>query len=58
MEKGLDFLCRKNTRVCRKTDMTFGEFICYFVVGYDELCLMGDANGEHKILGEAGKRKH
>lgn len=58
IEKGFRFLREKNTGVCNKTGKSFGELMDHFVVGGDETCLMTDSDGDLKILGEAGKRKH
>ena len=57
-DKALRFLREKNTGVCNKTGKSFGEVIEHFVLGGDETCLMADADGELRIMGEAGKKKH
>ena len=51
-------LRRKNVGVCQKTGKSFGELMHHFIIGGDETCMMGDADGEGKIHGEVGKRKH
>ena len=55
-EEGLNFLREKNKRVCRKTGKHFGELIEHFVIGGDETNLIADADGDLKIIGDAGKR--
>ena len=57
-DRALRFLREKNTGLCRRTGKSFGELIHYFVVGGDETCMMADSNGDLKILGEAGRKKH
>jgi len=57
VRKGMDFLSKNNTGVCRKTGKTFGELINHFIVGTDKSCLMVDSSGK-AIVGEVGQRKH
>jgi hypothetical protein len=57
-EKALALLREKNTGVCNKTGKQFGEVIEHFILGADETCLIADADGDLRILGEAGNRKH
>lgn len=56
--KALQFLREKNTGVCRKTGKSFGELIEHFIIGGDETCLIADADGDMKIVGEFGRKKH
>ena len=56
--KALAFLREKNTGVCRVTNKSFGEVIEYFILGGDETNLIADADGELRIVGEKGKKKH
>jgi hypothetical protein len=56
--RALRYLREKNTGVCRLTGKSFGELIDHFIVGGDETCLMADADGDLKILGEVGRKKH
>jgi hypothetical protein len=56
--KALAFLREKNTGVCRVTGKSFGEVIEYFILGGDETNLIADADGELRIVGEKGKKKH
>lgn len=56
--KALKFLREKNTGVCRKTGKSFGELIEHFIIGGDETCLIADADGDMKIIGEFGRKKH
>ena len=58
VEHAVNFLREKNTGRCTKTGKTFGELIEHFIIGGDETCLMANADGKLKILGEVGKRKH
>ena len=57
-EKALCFLRTKNTGVCNKTGKSFGELIDHFILGGDETNLIADADGELRIVGEKGKKKH
>jgi len=57
-EKALCFLRTKNTRECNKTGKLFGELINHFILGGDETNLIADADGELRIVGEKGKKKH
>jgi hypothetical protein len=57
-EKALCFLRTKNTGVCNKTGKSFGELIDHFILGCDETNLIADADGELRIVGEKGKKKH
>lgn len=57
-DRALRFLREKNTGLCKRTGKTFGELIDYFIVGGDETCMMSDSNGDLKIKGEAGRKKH
>ena len=57
-KKALDFLRKHNTGTCPKTGKTFGELIEHFVLGGDETNLMADNDGNMKIVGELGRRKH
>ena len=57
-EKALLFLRTKNTGVCNKTGKSFGELIDHFILGGDEMNLIADADGELRIVGEKGKKKH
>ena len=54
----LSFLGGKNTRLCNKTGKSFCELIHHFIVSGDEMYTMADADGDLKIIGEAGKKKH
>ena len=56
--KVLSFLCEKNTGLCNRTGKSFGELIHHLIVGGDETCMMADAGGYLKIVGEAWKNKH
>ncbi len=44
--------------MCNATGKSFGELINHFILGGDETNLIADANGELKIVGEKGKKKH
>jgi hypothetical protein len=58
-EKALCFLRTKNTvGVCNKTGKSFGELIDHFILGGDETNLIADADGDLRIVGEKGKKKH
>ena len=57
-EKALCFLRTKNTGVCNKTEKSFGELIDHFILGGDETNLIADADGDLRIVGEKGKKKH
>jgi hypothetical protein len=57
-KKALCFLQTKNTGVCNKTGKSFGELIDHFILGSDETNLVADADGDLKIVGEKGKKKH
>ncbi len=57
-EKALCFLRTKNTSVCNATGKSFGKLIDHFILGGNETNLIADANGELKIVGEKGKKKH
>ena len=48
----------KNTGVCAVTGKTFREVIPHYVVGLDDMCLMGDAHGSCEIIGSMDKKKH
>ena len=37
---------------------TFGELIDYFICGADETCMSCDDQGNIKVYGEVGRRKH
>ena len=56
--QGIKQLRERNTGVCRKTGLPFGKLEDHFIVGGDETCLMADADGNLKIMGEYGKKKH
>ena len=36
----------------------FGELIEHFILGSDDTCLIADADGDLKVVGEYGKKKH
>ena len=55
-QEGLNFFCEKNTGRCRKLGRHFGEVVQHFIIGGDEMCLMADAGGYVKIVGDAQKR--
>jgi hypothetical protein len=57
-EKALCFLQTKNTNVFNATRKSFGKLIDHFILGGNEINLIADANGELKIVGEQGKKKH
>jgi hypothetical protein len=57
-EKALCFLRTKNTGVCNKTGKSFGELIDHFILGSNEMNLIADADGDLRIVGEKGKKKH
>ena len=48
----------KNTGVCAVNGKTFGEVVPHYVVGLDEMCIMGDAHGSCEIIGSMDKNKH
>ena len=52
----MKFLREKNAGRCRKSGRHFGEVIQHFIIGGDETCLMADADGDVKIIGDAQKR--
>jgi hypothetical protein len=57
-KKALCFLRTKNTEVCNKTGKSFGELINHFILGGNETNLIADADGDLRIVGEKGKKKH
>jgi hypothetical protein len=44
--------------VCNKTGKSFGELIDHFILGGDETNLIADDDGDLRIVGEKGKKKH
>ena len=40
------------------TGKSFGELIDQFMIGIDETCLIADYDGDTRIIGKFGKRKH
>ena len=50
-------MSEKNTGVCAVTGKTFGEVMPHYVVGLDEMCLMGDVHGSCGIIGSMDKKK-
>ena len=58
VEKAMSILREKNTGVCNKTGETFGELMEHFIIGGDETNLIADADGDMKIIGEFGRKKH
>jgi hypothetical protein len=44
--------------VCNKTRKSFGELIDHFIIGSNETNLIADADGDLRIVGEKGKKKH
>jgi hypothetical protein len=44
--------------VCDKTGKSFGELIDHFIIGGNETDLIADADGDLRIVGEKGKKKH
>jgi hypothetical protein len=58
LHAGFDYLCTHNTGCCNLTGKSFGELIEHFVVGGDDACLMADSNGNLRIVGAVGTRKH
>ena len=44
--------------MCNKTGKSFGELINHFILGGDETNLIADADGDLRIVGEKGKKKH
>ncbi len=57
-EKALCFLQTKKTGVCNKTGKSFGELIDHFILSGNETNLITDADGDLRIVGEKGKKKH
>ena len=57
-DRCLDVLREKNTGLCKKSGLSFEEVMEHFLIGLDEACLIADADGNLKILGEFGRRKH
>ena len=57
-KRAISFLQEKNTGICKKTGKQFGELIEHFILGADETCAIADADGDLRILGEHGKKKH
>ena len=57
-DRSLDILRAKNTGLCKKSGLPFEEVMEHFLIGLDEACLIADADGNIKILGEFGRRKH
>jgi hypothetical protein len=51
------FLREKNTGVCNKTGKSFGEVSEYFILSGNETCLIADADGDLRIVGERGRKK-
>ena len=58
MEKAIGILREKNKGVCNVTGKSFGELIEHFIIGGDETNLICDADGDMKIIGEFGRKKH
>ena len=54
----LDLMRMNNTGVCNKTGLSFEDVIEHFIIGADETCLQADADGNVRIIGEFGRRKH
>jgi len=54
----ISFLREKNTGICNKTGKQFGKLIEHFILGGDETCLLADIDGDLKILGKTGRKKH
>ncbi len=44
--------------MCNKTGKLFGELIDHFILGSNETNLIADADGDLRIVGEKGKKKH
>ena len=53
----MDILCTKNTNVCKRTGNSFGELIEHFIIGGEETCLIVEADGSMKIIGEFDRKK-
>jgi hypothetical protein len=51
-----DYLRKKNTGLCQKTDKIFGEVMPEFLLGLDKLCLMSDAHGNLRVVASANKK--
>ena len=58
VDKAMNILRERNTGVCQVTGKTFGELIEHFIIGGDETNLICDADGDMKIIGEFGRKKH
>ena len=56
--KALSVLRSKNSGTCRKTGKMFGELIQHFVFGGDETCFQACPNGDVRIIGSSGRKKH
>ncbi|KAL7528028.1 LOW QUALITY PROTEIN: hypothetical protein ACHAXR_004391, partial [Thalassiosira sp. AJA248-18] len=52
IDKAYKTLLERNTGTCRK------QFLEHFIIGLDETNLQADADGDRKIIGEFGKKKH
>jgi hypothetical protein len=48
----------KYNGVCNATRKSFGGLTDHFILGGNETNLITDANGELKVVGEQGKKKH
>jgi hypothetical protein len=57
-DKALQFCREMNTGLCKKSGKTFGEVIEHFLIRGDKTNLIANADGQIKIVGEFGKRKH
>ena len=49
---------KKITGLCKKSGLPFKEVMEHFLIGLEEACLVADAGGNVKILGEFGRLKH
>ena len=58
IEHAYSELRKLNTGVCKKSGNTFGEVIQHFIIGGDESCFMASANGDCRVIGSVGKKKH
>ena len=57
-DRAVSMIREKNTGVCNHSGLPFKDVMEHFRIGLDEACLQADADGDVKILGEFGVRKH
>ena len=58
IDKAIAFLQEHDIVICRVTGKSFGELIEHFLIGIYKTFLIADSDGDTRIIGEFGKRKH